>query len=341
MAEEITPDLDQGISIAEAQALIANLEEVNPDQPDRDSDTEESEEVLAASGEAEEPELEDDEESLESEEEAVEALADEDIDDEDEEGTSEDVYAIKIDGTEVEVTLDELQKGYSRQASFTRKSQALAEERKAFETEQSSVTTERQQYAQLLGALQNQLASQNEAEPDWENLYDQDPIEATRQERQWRQRQGQRVQKFQAIQAEQKRLAEQRQTDEQKALSEIVTEERARLPELIPDWKNEETAEKERAELRTFLNANGISDEEVSSLIKADHIAVLRMAMLYSRGAKRTSKAKAATRKGRTVRPGSANSTPKKATQQRKRAEQRLSKSGRIADAVDLVKDIL
>jgi len=192
----------------------------------------------------------------------------------------------------------------------------------------------------LLGALQNQLASNNEQEPNWEAMYEQDPIEATRQERSWRQKQGQRQQKFQAIQAEQKRLVEQHKSDEEAALTEIVNNERARLPELIPDWKNADVAEKERGELREFLNANGISDEEVSSLIKADHIAVLRMAMLYSRGTKRTNKAKA-TRKGKTVRPGSANATPKKSSQQRKRTAKRLSQSGRMDDAIDLVKDII
>jgi hypothetical protein len=37
------------------------------------------------------------------------------------------VFTVKVDGKEVEVTLDELQKGYSRTQDYTRKTQQIAE----------------------------------------------------------------------------------------------------------------------------------------------------------------------------------------------------------------------
>jgi len=40
-----------------------------------------------------------------------------------------DTYAVKIDGEEQQVTLDELQNGYQRQADYTRKTQEIADER--------------------------------------------------------------------------------------------------------------------------------------------------------------------------------------------------------------------
>jgi len=59
-------------------------------------------------------------------------------DDEDAEAADDaenDVYVVKVDGEELEVTLDELKSGYSRQAHFTRSMQALKEDREAFEAE--------------------------------------------------------------------------------------------------------------------------------------------------------------------------------------------------------------
>ena len=40
-----------------------------------------------------------------------------------------DVYAVKVDGEELEVSLDELVQGYSRQSDYTRKTQELASQR--------------------------------------------------------------------------------------------------------------------------------------------------------------------------------------------------------------------
>jgi len=67
------------------------------------------------------------------------------------------VFTVKVDGKEVEVTLDELQKGYSRTQDYTRKTQQIAEIRKQVEAETEAVRAERAQYAQMLGALQAQL----------------------------------------------------------------------------------------------------------------------------------------------------------------------------------------
>src|ERR1019366_6365179 len=60
-------------------------------------------------------------------------------------------YTVKVDGKDVEVDEDELKKGYSRTADYTRKAQALAAERKAFdEGEKAKVLAERQTYSQYL-----------------------------------------------------------------------------------------------------------------------------------------------------------------------------------------------
>ena len=76
------------------------------------------EEVLEA--EASESDAESDEQT-EGDEEAEEAPQ------------SGQTFRVKVDGEEVEVPLDELLKGYSRTADYTRKTQAIAEARKQAE----------------------------------------------------------------------------------------------------------------------------------------------------------------------------------------------------------------
>ena len=104
-------------------------------------------------------------EEVELEEEDTEADDDFDYDDEfddEEQNEVEDVveqptsYKVKIDGEEVEVTLDELQSGYSRQQDYTRKTQELAQQRKIIEQQQQELAQRHAIYAQLLPKLEAQ-----------------------------------------------------------------------------------------------------------------------------------------------------------------------------------------
>jgi hypothetical protein len=87
-----------------------------------------------------------DEDSDESDDEESDDEADETEDDEDGEDSDEDepaddnpvleeTFKVKVDGEEVEVTVREALEGYQRREDYTRKTQELAEARKAFEGE--------------------------------------------------------------------------------------------------------------------------------------------------------------------------------------------------------------
>jgi len=87
-------------------------------------------------------------------------------------------YKVKASGEEVEVELDELIKGYQQGADYTKKSQALAEQRKALEAERQHleyVKQERQAYAQKLQALDSFLSQQNQG-VNLDVLKETDPI---------------------------------------------------------------------------------------------------------------------------------------------------------------------
>ena len=151
-------------SITEAHNALLGLMEPEEETPE----TEESaptEDVEESTEETQDEPLEEDVLEEETEEESEEESEEEELD-EDEAEEEPDVYAVKVDGEELEVSLDELVKGYSRQSDYTRKTQELASQRdemtqlqKQWASEISQAQAERQQYIDALGHfVQNSMA---------------------------------------------------------------------------------------------------------------------------------------------------------------------------------------
>lgn len=308
------------------QAEALSQEEAEPQEPQETGEETEAEEYEEYD-DAEESDLE--EEDYE-EEEPTQELSD-DL-----------TVRVKVDGEEMEVSLAELRNGYSRTADYTRKSTALAEQRKQIESEIETIRNERALYQELLPVLRQQIEQQTSQEPDWDSLYNDDPIEAARLERQWRSYKEEQAKKLSAIEAEQKRLSETQAAEQQKKAQEFVAAERAKLPEVIPEWKDEQVMVKEADELRKWAVSQGLTEREVDSVQQANILAILRKAMLFDKGKKNVESVKRpANKKGRVVRPGSRNSTPSRSSTETKRASKRLAQSGRITDAAALIDKLI
>ena len=326
-----------GIGLHEATLAIDQLLGPNEDNQDQD-EAQEPEEVQ---DDAEETEVEDYSEEEENEE--SDPYEEDDTEEVIEQELPDDLtIKVKLDGEETEVTLDELRKGYSRYSDYTRKTQALAEERKSFHSEAEAIRMERAQYAELLPTLKAQIEVQSEAEPDWDNLYNEDPIEAARLERHWNKSRQERAAKLQAINTEQQRVAEEMTREQQRALADIVQSERANLTDVIPEWKDEGTMQSEAKELREWALTNGFSERDLSALVQATHVSILRKAMMFDKGSKKVEKAKAQPKKvARIVRPGSSGTQINNRSTDVKRASQRLVRSGRVSDAAALLDKLI
>ncbi len=280
-------------------------------------------------------------ESYESEEDS-ELYADEQIES-DSESTpeAEPLYRVKIDGEEFDVPLDELRNGYSRQQHFTKQSQKLAEEKKVFATEFQQVQEERQQYVQLLSALESQIKNMDsQPEPDWDTLYETDPIEASRQQHEWNRFNQAKNEKLQAAQAEKQRVAQIEQREQMEQYKTLLSQEAQRLQEVIPEWKDQKRAAKEQQDLKKYLINQGVSEEEVSALVKADHVKVLRKAMLYDKGKRKVSNQKNNPQKRTRVMKSGAKLAPK-VQDKYKKATSNLKKSGKWQDAHQAVSMLL
>ena len=245
------------------------------------------------------------------------------------------VYTVKVDGKEVEVTLDELQKGYSRTQDYTRKTQQIAETRKAVEAEASAIRAEREQYAQLLGALKQQLES-TEAPVDMDRLYNEDPIEWVRQSEVMRQKQD----KLAAIQSEQQRLSQlTAQQRAQEMNAHLATQQEA-LIQAVPEWKDSKKAQAEKALLVEFGKKIGFSDDELKNVYDHRAVVALRKAALYDQMMSKRGQIKPVINNGpRPAKPSAAGRVS--TTTESTRAKQRLAKSGRVNDAASAIELLL
>tara|TARA_R110000824_G_scaffold17227_3_gene70226 strand:+ start:2814 stop:3830 length:1017 start_codon:yes stop_codon:yes gene_type:complete len=334
IVESLHPTL--GINEATAQAELLKLLTPEEEQIDDEEFADESPE----GGEVSElDDIDEADEDIDDLDEDAELLEDEEDSDEELDESIE-TFTIKVDGENVQVDLNELKNGYSRQADYTRKSQALSEERKTFTQDRDAVTIERQQYSQMLRALQTQLGAFDEPAPDFDQMYQEDPITAHREERLYNRKQQERHQKLVAIEAEQNRVADATQKEQQEQMQVMLNSEVSRLGELIPSWRDEAVAKKESDELRAYLGEQGISENEIGALVRASHIQVLRKAMLYDQGTKRVKKASKSRRRN-AVSPGGRSSQVKSSSKREKNQRARLAKSGRVEDATALIESML
>jgi hypothetical protein len=321
----------QAMNMVDATSAISAMlaPEKGQAELDETQPAEESEEDLeAAASEEDESGVEDapDEESSEEQSEEEE---------EPEEQEQPQTFTVKVDGKEVSVTLDELQKGYSRTQDYTRKTQQIAEVRKQVEQETQAVRTEREQYAQLLGALQAQLQS-SEPQVDLERLYHEDPIEWVRQKEVMRERQ----EKLGAIQSEQQRLSQVAQYEQQRAMEAQFASQQEALLAALPEWKDPKKAKAEKALVIESAKAAGFSDEDLKSVYDHRLVLLLRKAALFDQMVSKRQGIKPVVNNGpRTAKPGAAGRVS--TTTESTRAKQRLAKTGRVDDAASAIELLL
>jgi hypothetical protein len=258
------------------------------------------------------------------------------LDEDTEEQEQPQIFSVKVDGKEIEVTLEELQKGYSRTQDYTRKTQQIAEARKQTEAELQAVRAEREQYAQLLSALEAQVQQVAQPNIDWDRLYQEDPIEWVRQREVMRENQ----EKSAAIQSEQQRLAQLSQQEQAQFMHQRLEHEKEALLAAIPDWKDAKKAQAEKALLVEFGQKIGFTPDELKSVVDHRAVLMLRKAALYDQMMSKRGNIKPVTNNGpRPAKPGAAgrvsNST------ESVRAQQRVAKTGRVDDAANAIYQLL
>jgi len=238
-------------------------------------------------------------------------------------------YKVKASGEEVEVELDELIKGYQQGADYTKKSQALAEQRKALEAERQHleyVKQERQAYAQKLQALDSFLSQQNQG-VNLDVLKETDPIGYAVAVAE----QSQREKQLAVVRNEQQRLAQQQQSEHHASLQNHLRQESEKLTSLIPELATPQ-GDAVRKQIRDYAKSIGWSDQELSQLYDSRAVVTLYNGMKYQQ----LQKSKPEVNKKLQAAPKmmrSGTSAPPTKSSSDKQAMQRLRETGKVSDA--------
>jgi hypothetical protein len=238
-------------------------------------------------------------------------------------------YKVKASGEEVEVELDELIKGYQQGTDYTKKSQALAEQRKAIEAERGHleyVKQERQAYAQKLQALDSFLTQQHQG-VDLDVLKETDPIGYAVAVAE----QSQREKQLAVVRNEQQRIAQQQQAEQQASLQNHLRYESEKLVSLIPELATPQ-GDAVRKQIRDYAKSVGWTDQELSSVYDSRAVHTLYKAMKYEQ----LQKSKPELNKKLQSAPKmmrSGTSVPQARSSQDKQVMQRLRETGKVTDA--------
>jgi hypothetical protein len=227
-----------------------------------------------------------DKEQPESASEANESDAESDYEseveqDDDGEEQEQPTYLVKAAGEEREVTLNELIKSYQLGTDYTKKSQAVAEERKAVEAERQAVQEAKQMrdtYAQRLEMIEQMLVPQQQEE-NLEYLKETDPIGYSVKVAEMIQRDKQLA----AVQAERSRINQQQEQDRQAQMQSVVAEEMQKLSSYIPEFTDPAKGEAIRNDIRAFGKQIGFSDNELAAVYDSRAVLTLYKAMQYDK----------------------------------------------------------
>jgi hypothetical protein len=323
-ATDIDTAVDSLLAPAETESQETAVEALEEDTTEAEVETE-------AEGVSDEADADEDEAEYEAD--ADEADAD-DEDNEDEETDADekpDTFKVKVDGEEVEVTLDELKRDYSGQKYIQKGMQQAAEARKQAEALFNTLQSERQQFIATVQQVQQQGLMEPPQKPS-EDLLSKDPIgymqENARYEKQLAAYQQQMAQL-------QDQALRQRQLEEQ--ASQVMLQEQAqRLIEMIPEFADAEKANEIKSALvKVGTEAYGFAAEELSGIKDARMVKVLHDAYKWQQLQSGKAQAKKQPAPSKNVKPKARRPEPQKVVRRKKLEAAR--RSGKPEAFVDLL----
>jgi len=258
------------------------------------------------------------------------------------EPVEEETVTVLVDGKPVELTkaqIAEAHKSGLRQADYTKKTTELAEQRKAAEAETAKAREERQQYAQNLSRNQALLEAslQEQQKTDWHALRESDPVEFLKQWHLFTERQA----ALQQTHQQQEALQAQARAEQKQAFDAHIADQRDQLLAKIPEWKDKAKQQAGVAEIKSYLQQQGLNEAEINGVTDHRAIVMTRKAMLYDQMMAKASVAakKVAAAPQRVERSSGGESNA--GLDKRTAAFQKLSKSGSVNDAAGLFASIL
>jgi predicted house-cleaning noncanonical NTP pyrophosphatase (MazG superfamily) len=259
------------------------------------------------------------------------SIEDEDEDTEDADPEPASKFTVKVDGTEVEVSLDDLKRSYSGQAYIQKGMQEAAEAKKQATTLYETLQKQQSEFLSVVQQVQQQGFQRPPQEPDMA-MMDSDPIGYMQAEARYRKEMSafvQQQQQLQQVQAQQSQLQE-------RAMQEYLKEQLNVLQSKIPEFSDAKKAGELRAKLiKTGAEAYGFSEAELGGITDARHVQVLHDAAKWRELQASKAVAKKPHEAPRSVKPAGKRPEPMQLTTARKLDQAR--KSGKPEAFIDLM----
>jgi hypothetical protein len=299
------------------------------------------------------PELQEEEEQtpLEAEAEATEEVESEEATDEpddeaeEEEQSQDEVPAIlklKVNGEDVEKPLDEVVALAQQGLDYTQKTQQVAEQRKELEAYAESIKAQEQAFQeqmQLNNVLIEDVAKitsldqqlNQYANVNWQQLSDNDFVEAQKLFFSYNQLQTERSQLVSQFEAKKQQVVQK----QSQLMAEKIAKGKEVLAKEIPNW----SPETNQALLSTGKDY-GFSDAELNSIVDPRHVKVLHDAMQWRKLQQNSVVKKKVSNAKPVVKPGSKD-TKAEANSNHRNLREQLRKTGKSDAAQKLIENML
>lgn len=244
------------------------------------------------------------------------------------------LHRLKVNGQEIEVSLDELKAGYSRDSDYRQKTHSLSQERKSLEEQKNSL---RQSYETRLKELNDTIATadefirQQQGGQDLQKLFDEDPVAAARLEFQLRQ-QSEKIEEMKSKARE----------AQHKQYNDFLETQKELAAQKIPEFADPSKADTFKINMRNTLRDYGFNDQEIGSLADHRFLMVAKDAMGYkSLQNKKPIVQKKVANAPKVVKSGVAKQNVSSGREVIRNKINKLRKSGSINDAKSALLDII
>lgn len=319
---EDKPKVAESVSAEEAATTTDNQGHLDTDEPEVDT---------------EEPEaVEDDTESEEGEESDDEVEASQDSDEEPDEDEPEEPVYTTPDGEEV--TLDELKRGWLRQADYTKKTQEVAQARQQVEQAVEALGQHNQVIAEHLSLALNVVEPQlaEYANTNWDELASNDPYEYAEHKAKYEQAQI----RYQRLQQAAQQTVAQEQQRVATAKAQMTQMEQQKLQMALPDLADPKVGPKLARDIKDYALSSGLSEKEASNITDHRLVVMLNKARMYdelNQSSLTAAKKKLSKSPKKVARAGQPSSKAEQNSQKKAQVRSRLKQSGSVDDLVALL----
>jgi hypothetical protein len=265
----------------------------------------------------------------------IEASDTEDDDDliEDASPSEPSTHTVKMDGQDMEVTLEDLKRDYGGQKYVQKGMQDAAAQKKEAEAVYTALNNEREQIAQLYNQIQQNGMQAPPVKPSKEE-FDADPIGYMQKNIEFEEASA----AYNNQMAQLQQVAQKSSAAQENAHKAYLHEQMQILQKEIPAFADATKAGKLRERLvTTGTNHYGYTDNEISNITDARAIKVLLDAQRYQDIISGKSKAQVKTKSAKSVMKPGAKRTATPTAKIRERQKAKLKGSGSIEDAMNLI----